>query len=80
MARFKMYTKHHCPYCVRAKQLLKSKGISFEEIDLEGKDKEIAELKQRTGWRTFPQIFRGEELIGGFTELAAMDARGELTG
>jgi len=73
-----MYTKHSCPYCVRAKQLLKSRGIPFDEIDLEGKEQEITELKERTGWRTFPQIFRGEELIGGFMELAALDARGEL--
>lgn len=75
---FKIYTKQSCPYCVRAKQLLNARGIAFEEINLEGQEQAIAELKARTGWRTFPQVFRGDQLIGGFTELAALEARGEL--
>ncbi|MEQ1878087.1 MAG: glutaredoxin 3 [Bdellovibrionia bacterium] len=74
----KMYTTTYCPYCVRAKHLLKSKGIPFEEINLSGKDDELDALKERTGWRTVPQIFIGEQLVGGYTELAALDANGKL--
>jgi len=57
---------------------LKSKNIPFEEIDLDGKDDEVQELRQRTGWRTIPQIFIDDKLIGGFQELAAMDGQGKL--
>src|SRR5262249_53921754 len=78
MDKYVVYTRESCPYCVRAKQLLKSKGIAFEEINLEGREQELKELKERTGWRTVPQIFIDDKLIGGFQELAAMDARGEL--
>jgi glutaredoxin 3 len=73
-----VYTKESCPFCVRAKQLLNAKGLPFKEINLEGKEKELADLKARTGWRTVPQIFINDKLIGGFTELAALDAKGEL--
>jgi len=65
---------------VRAKQLLSSKGIAFEEINLDGKEDELKALKDRTGWRTVPQIFIDDELVGGFTELAEKDSKGELTG
>jgi glutaredoxin 3 len=52
--------------------------VPFEEINLDGKDDELAELRARTGLRTVPQIFIGEKMIGGFSELAALDAKGEL--
>lgn len=63
---------------MRAKDLLSRKGVQFEEINLDGRDKELQELRDRTGMRTVPQIFIDGELIGGFTDLAALDARGEL--
>lgn len=63
---------------MRAKDLLNRKKIAFEEINLDGKDQELAELRARTGQRTVPQIFIDDRLIGGFTELAALDAKGEL--
>jgi glutaredoxin 3 len=78
VAKVKIYTWTVCPYCVRAKDLLKRKGIPFEEINLDGRDDELAELRDKTGMRTVPQIFIGDRLIGGFTELAALDAKGEL--
>jgi glutaredoxin 3 len=78
MAPVQVYTWSNCPYCVRAKDLLKRKGIAFEEINLDGRDQELAELRARTGFRTVPQIFIGGKMIGGFTDLAAMDSRGEL--
>jgi glutaredoxin 3 len=58
--------------------LLKRKGVAFEEINLDGRDDELQALRERTGLRTVPQIFIGEEMVGGFTELAALDSSGEL--
>lgn len=78
MAPVVVYTWTFCPYCVRAKNLLKQKGVAFEEINLDGKDEELARLQNRTHFRTVPQIFIGDEFIGGFTELAALDSSGEL--
>ena len=78
MPEVKVYTWSNCPFCVRAKDLLSRKGVPFEEIDLDGKDDELMALRKRTGLRTVPQIFVGETLVGGFTDLAALDARGEL--
>lgn len=73
-----VYTKESCPFCVRAKSLLSQKGVPFTEHNLEGKPSELEALKKRTGWRTVPQIFIGEELIGGFSELAALENSGKL--
>ena len=73
-----IYTWTVCPFCVRAKQLLKQKGIAYEEINLDGKDKELEELRARTNYRTVPQIFIHDKMIGGYTDLAALDQKGEL--
>lgn len=78
MPKIVVYSKDNCPFCTRAKNLLNAKGLDFEEINLEHSEAERSKLKERTGWRTFPQIFIDDELIGGFQELAALDARGEL--
>jgi glutaredoxin 3 len=78
MAKIQVYTKAHCPYCVRAKNLLESKGADFEIIDLEDKPEELKALKDRTGLRTVPQIFINGNLIGGFSELSALDNAGKL--
>jgi glutaredoxin 3 len=59
--------------------LLNAKGLTFEEINLEHSEDERNKLKERTGWRTFPQIFIDDKLIGGFQELVTLDAQGELT-
>lgn len=58
---------------------MKTKGLDFEEINLDGRDDEIAALKQRTGHMTLPQIFIDGKLIGGFQELAELDAAGRLS-
>jgi len=63
---------------VRAKALLESKGIPFEEVDLTDKPDELIALKNKTGWRTVPQIFIDDQMIGGFTELAALEGEGKL--
>lgn len=78
MAQVKIYTKSNCPYCVRAKQLFKNKGVDFEEVFLDDKPDEYRKLKERTGLMTVPQVFVGEQLIGGYTETAALDAEGGL--
>ncbi len=80
MIRVEIYTTPNCSFCVRAKRLLDARGIPFREIDLATDDALRAEIIQRTGRRTVPQIFIDERSIGGFEELAALDAAGELAG
>ena len=77
----KMYTTTFCPYCVRAKTLLKKRGIAFEEIDVSHDHATRAWLVEASGGRrTVPQIFIKGESIGGYDELAALDRSGGLRG
>lgn len=78
MAEIKIYTKNYCPFCDRAKALFKGKNVSFSEIKVDDQPELYTELKQKTGMMTVPQIFIGEKLIGGYTELAALDQQGGL--
>jgi len=78
MAKVRMYTTTVCPYCIRAKMLLKAKGVEFEEINVSGDHEKRAWLVQATGRRTVPQIFINDEAIGGFDEMRALDQAGEL--
>lgn len=73
-----IYTSTFCSYCVRAKQLLKEKGISFEEINLDHDPKKREELEQLTQQRTTPQIFLNDKFVGGFEQLKALYVSGEL--
>lgn len=73
-----MYSTEPCPYCSQAKALLESRGLAYEEVNLSKDPEGRAELAARTGMMTFPQVFVGEELIGGFTELQEADASGRL--
>jgi len=73
-----MYTTNWCPYCERARRLLKSKGAAFEEIDVESAAEKRAEMLARSGRRTVPQIFIGERHVGGSDDLAALIDAGEL--
>ena len=73
-----VYSKDYCPYCDRAKALLKSKGVAFEAIELQDHPGEFEKLKARTGLMTVPQIFVGEKLIGGYSDMAELDREGEL--
>jgi len=79
VTRVKLYTTSSCPFCIRAKRLLEARGIPFEEIDVGNDDALREDIIQRTGRRTVPQIFIDEHSIGGFEELAALDAAGDLT-
>ncbi|MGZ6125430.1 MAG: glutaredoxin 3 [Myxococcales bacterium] len=78
MKPIKIYTTETCPYCQRAKRLLQKKSVPYEEIDVSWDDDARAQLMQRTGRRTVPQIFIGERHVGGSDELHALEARGEL--
>lgn len=73
-----MYSTDRCAFCVRAKSLLESRGIAFEEINLQRDPDGRAKLARRTGMLSFPQIFLGDELVGGFSELEAADRAGRL--
>lgn len=79
MRDVRVYTTSYCPYCDMAKRLLRERKIPFEEIDCEGNDDMRAWLVKKTGRRTVPQIFIGEEPIGGYTDLAALDQSGKLS-
>ena len=76
--KIEVYTWGYCPFCIRAKNLLKDKGLEFTEVALDGKDDELMALRERTGQRTVPQIFIDDEFIGGFSELSALNASGGL--
>ncbi len=79
MPKIEIYTKFLCPYCTRAKSLLKAKGASFEEIDITLCGDRRAEMIGRAeGRTTVPQIFIGGRHIGGSDDLAALDAAGKL--
>jgi len=78
MKAVKIYTKASCPYCDRAKALLNARGIAFTEETLEDRPDAAKELFEQTGFRTVPQIFIGDECIGGFQELAQLDAEQKL--
>jgi len=78
MKKIEVYTKSWCGFCVRAKALLASKELVFEEVDVTSDLALLQEMIQRANSRTVPQIFIEGEPIGGFTELAALSATGEL--
>ncbi len=79
MPKITIYTTPICPYCVRAKQLLKKKGASFDEVDVFMDDDARAEMAKRApGARTVPQIFIGDKHVGGCDDLYALDSDGKL--
>ena len=80
MSPVKMYTTAVCPYCVRAKQILKAKGVAqIEEIRVDTSPELREHMMQITGRRTVPQIFIGDTHVGGCDDLMALDAQGGLT-
>ena len=79
MQAVKMYTTAVCPYCVRAKQILKAKGVEqIEEIRVDTSPELREHMMQITGRRTVPQIFIGDTHVGGCDDLMALDAKGGL--
>ena len=78
MKSVKIYTTPYCPYCVRAKRLLERKGVSYQEIDVAGDDEARIALEERTGRRTVPQIFIGDDHVGGSDDLHDLEEQGKL--
>lgn len=79
MAHVEMYTTSWCPYCMRARALLRHKRVEFSEFDVEEEPDRRREMVRRAGGRTsVPQIFINGEHIGGSDELAALDRLGRL--
>jgi glutaredoxin 3 len=79
MQPVKMYTTAVCPYCIRAKQILKSKGVdAIDEIRVDMNPQERLKMMEITGRRTVPQIFIGETHVGGCDELMDLERRGGL--
>lgn len=79
MKSVKIYTTDYCYFCDRAKDLLKKKGVDYEEIDVSADHEMRMKLVEMTGGRrTVPQIWIGETYVGGFDDLSALDRKGEL--
>ncbi|MCA0200394.1 MAG: glutaredoxin 3 [Proteobacteria bacterium] len=78
MPQVEIYTSPYCGYCSRAKALLSQKGVPFEEIDVADGGVKRAEMVQRSGRHTVPQIFIGGTHVGGCDDLYALDAAGGL--
>ena len=79
MPHVKMYTTAVCPYCIRAKQILKARGVEqIEEIRIDADPAARAHMMEVTGRRTVPQIFIGSTHVGGCDDLVALDSQGGL--
>jgi len=79
MAAVKMYSTGMCPFCVMAERLLVARGVhDIDKIRVDLEPAKRAEMMQRTGRRTVPQIYIGEKHVGGYEELAALDRAGKL--
>ena len=79
MSAVTVYTTDSCVFCIRAKDYLRSMGVSYSEVDVTDDDAARADLTERSsGQRTVPQIFVGDVHIGGYTDLVRLDAEGRL--
>mgnify|MGYP000237258470 FL=1 len=74
----KLYTTPWCPYCVRAKHLLTSKGVEFDDIDVSRQPKQRLEMEKLSRRSTVPQIWIGDKHVGGCDELFALERAGKL--
>ena len=82
MPRVEIYTTKMCPYCVRAKQLLERKGVTYDEHHISFHDADAMDkmIKRAGGQRTVPQIFINDRHVGGCDDLYALDQAGKLDG
>ena len=78
MPRVLMYTTAACPFCQSAERLLVEKGVAIEKIRVDLQPERRAEMQQKSGRRTVPQIWIGERHVGGCDDLYALDRKGEL--
>ena len=77
-AEILIYTKQWCPYCAKAKALLRAKGLEWRELDVTFDERLQREMVERSGRRSVPEIFLGGELVGGYDDLARLNATGAL--
>jgi glutaredoxin 3 len=77
-AKVLMYTTAVCPYCQMAERLLRAKGVEVEKVRVDLEPQRRAEMMEKTGRRTVPQIYVGETHVGGYDDLAALDRAGKL--
>ena len=73
-----MYSTRFCPYCVRARSLLDSKDVAYEDIGVDAKPELRREMMHKSGRRTVPQIWIGERHVGGYDDLARLEQAGKL--
>jgi glutaredoxin 3 len=73
-----MYSTRFCPYCMRARSLLESKGVAYTDIAVDGQPGLRREMTERSGRHTVPQIWIGEYHVGGFDDLARLEQQGRL--
>ena len=73
-----LYTTRFCPYCIRAKQLLDSKQVAYEDRSVDGDGQLRAEMSMRAGRTSVPQIWIGDTHVGGCDELYALERKGKL--
>ena len=79
MSLVRMYATGVCPYCMMAERLLRAKGVSeINKIRVDLEPEKRVEMMQKTGRRTVPQIYIGEQHVGGYEDLAALDHAGKL--
>jgi glutaredoxin 3 len=78
MSSVTIYSTPTCPYCLAAKALLRGKGVTYNDISIEGDREAAVALAEKTGRRTVPQIFVGATHVGGFDDLSALDQDGRL--
>ncbi|MFD1259398.1 glutaredoxin 3 [Entomomonas asaccharolytica] len=78
MAKIIIYTSAWCPYCIKAKQLLTHKGVGFQEITVDGKPAVRAEMREKAGKNSVPQIWINDQHIGGCDDLFALENTGKL--
>jgi glutaredoxin 3 len=78
MAQITVYTTEPCSFCVRVKQLLATRGVEYDEVNLSKDPEGRAQLVERTGMLSFPQVVIGDKVIGGFRETLEADRSGRL--
>lgn len=78
MASIRIYTTRSCPFCIMAKRLLDARGLSYDEVSVDGDPEGRQRMTELAGRHTVPQIFIGDVHVGGCDELHAADASGEL--
>lgn len=78
MKTLTVYSKDYCPYCVEAKRLLDILDIPYEEVDVTHDPEMLLAISARSGLRTVPQIWAGDDILGGYTDLLRLHQTGEL--